>query len=76
MMQMTRDTLLRDILAAYPWLKEEAIRRDSRFRAADTMVGRMLLKKATIADAAKYTGLTEEAVIREIENVIREHENA
>ena len=73
-MEFTQDTLLKDILAQYPWLKEEAIRQDDRFKMLDSPLGRILLKKATIADASKYSGFPAEEIIGEIQRMIQRHQ--
>ena len=67
------DTKLTDILAAYPWLKEEAMKLDKRFQMLDSPLGKMLLKKATISDASRYTGFGVEEIIAQITQMIAHH---
>ena len=55
-MKLTEETMLKDIMAEYPWLKGEAIKLDERFKLLDSPLAKMLLRKATIADASKRTG--------------------
>ena len=73
MMTIREDTPLRDILAVYPWLIDEAVRLDDRFRLLKTPIGRMLLKKATVADASARTGFPSHQIIAEITKMIEAH---
>ena len=62
-----------DIMAAYPWLKGEAIALDERFRLLDSPLARILLKKATILDASKRTGYPVQEIIAEINKMVDKH---
>ena len=75
MMTIREDTPLRDILAVYPWLIDEAVQLDDRFRLLKTPIGRMLLKKATVADAAKYLKRPASRLLSRLEGVIRNYES-
>lgn len=55
-MEINRNTKLNDILIKYPWLPDELIKLDSRFKIIKTPIGKMMLKNATIADAVQKTG--------------------
>lgn len=70
---LTEETPLKDIMAAYPWLKDEAIRLDARFKLLDSPLAKMLLKKATIADASKRTGFPAKDIISEITKMVENH---
>lgn len=72
-MQLTKDTKLKDILAAYPWVIDDAAAIDSRFRALNSPLGRALIGRSNIADAAKKVGVTPEEVIEKIEELIANH---
>ncbi|MBR4359846.1 MAG: hypothetical protein IKP32_04445 [Clostridia bacterium] len=72
-MEIRENTRLADLLAAYPWLPEAAVKIDDRLKIVNTPLGRMLIKKYTIADISKRTGYAAEDIIREIQKVIDEH---
>ena len=65
-MEINRNTKLNDILIKYPWLPDELIKLDSRFKIIKTPIGKMMLKNATIADAVQKTGLQEDVLITEL----------
>ena len=72
-MKLTQETKLKDILAAYPWLIDEAVKLDGRFRALRSPLGKLLIAKADIAEAARRTGIDAQTIIENIEGMIRSH---
>ena len=52
-MEINENTRLKDILAAYPWLPEALIQIDGRFKLINNPIGKMLIRTATVEDAAK-----------------------
>ena len=72
-MEINRNTKLNNILAEYPWLPDELIKLDSRFKIIKTPIGKMMLKNATIADAVQKTGLQEEVLITALTKIIASH---
>ncbi len=72
-MNLTEKTKLKDILAAYPWLIDEAVKIDGRFRALRSPLGRLLIAKADIAEASRRTGIDTDEIIRAIEDMIQNH---
>lgn len=72
-MRLAKDTRLKDILAAYPWLIDEAVKIDGRFRALRSPLGRLLIAKADIAEASRRTGIDSDAIISAIEEMIQNH---
>ena len=72
-MNFTKDSLLKDILAAYPWLQEELLKKDERFKLLMSPLGKMFMKKATVADLGKKAGRSPEELLSELELVIKEH---
>ena len=50
-MEINKNTKLSDILAEYPWLPDELIKIDGRFRIVKTPVGKMMLKKERIQNS-------------------------
>ena len=73
-MEFTKDTKLLDILDAYPWLKEELPKKDSRFALLDSALGRMFLKKATIGDLSSKAGISADILIEELQAMLDAHE--
>ena len=73
-MKLTKNTKLRDLLAAYPWLIDEAVKIDRRFSALRSPLGKMLISRADIAEAGRCTGIDPDVIIENIENMIRNHE--
>ncbi|MBR1585647.1 MAG: hypothetical protein IJ662_08920 [Clostridia bacterium] len=73
---ITADTRLQDIIDAYPWLKGEAIQLDERFKLLDSPLAKMLIRKATVADASKRTGFPTDQIIAEINKMIDRHAGA
>ncbi len=72
-MELTKDTKLKDLLAVYPWLIDEAVKIDGRFRALRSPLGRMLIARADIAEASRRTGVGTDEIIRAIEEMIANH---
>ena len=74
-MDFNENTRLSDIIAAYPWLPETVAKMDERLRIVNTSIGRMLMKKATLADAARKSGYSVEQLIEELNKLIAAHES-
>ena len=68
--KITENTKVKELLEDYPWLLDEAIKLDERFKMVNSPMGRMLLKKATLIDLAKLGNLNVEDVVKEIEKMI------
>ena len=60
-------------MAEYPWLPDELIKLDRRFKIIKTPIGKMMLKNATIADAVQKTGLQEDVLVTELKKIIASH---
>ena len=73
-MELTKDTKLKDILKEYPWLIDEAVKLDGRFKALRSPLGKLLLAKADVAEASRRTGIDAQEIIDNIEAMIRAHE--
>lgn len=72
-MDLSRDTKLRDLLAAYPWLVDEAVKIDKRLGVLRSPLGRALIRRADVAEAARRMGVPSEEVIRKVEELIEKH---
>ena len=73
-MEINEQTKLRDILAAYPWLPDALIQMDARFRIINNPIGKVLIRTATVADAAKKAGYPASQVLEELKKLIERHE--
>ena len=56
-MMITKDTKLADLLQEYPWLKSEVMQISDKFKMLNTPVGKIMLKKATVAEMSKKSGI-------------------
>lgn len=72
-MEITKDTRLDDLIAQYPWLKEEMAKVNEKFKMLNTPVGKIMLGKATIAEMSKKSGMEAEAIIERIMEIIENH---
>ena len=73
-MEFNENTKLADILAAYPWLPDEAVKLDKRLEVINNPLVKMFIRRATLADASKRSGYPVDEIIREMQKLIDEHE--
>ena len=73
-MEFNENTKLADILAAYPWLPDEAEKLDKRLEVINNPLVKMFIRRATLADASKRSGYPVDEIIREMQKLIDEHE--
>ena len=73
-MEINEQTRLKDILAAYPWLPEALMQIDGRFKIINNPIGKMLIRTATVEDAAKKAGYPVGQVMEELKKLIAKHE--
>ena len=73
-MTINSNTKLADILAAYPWLLDELVKVNDKFKMVKTPVGKIMLKKATVADMSRKSGMDETVLIEKLNEMIRSHE--
>ena len=73
MMEITKETKLADLLAQYPWLKEEMAKVNDKFKMLNTPVGKIMLGKATIAEMGKKSGMDTDVIISKIKELIGSH---
>ena len=78
-MIIDENSKLTDILAAYPWLLDELGRTEPRAKPflamMNTPLAKGMLKKATVADAAKYLKRPASRLLAKLEGVIRSYES-
>ena len=73
-MIITKDTKLKDIQAEYPTILEELKKEEPKVEFFETFAGRMMLKKATLADVSKMAGVPVELLIQGLEETIEKIE--
>lgn len=67
---ITSETQLKDLFAAYPTLKKELAARYTPFKMLNSPLGKLILKKATIASAGERSGLGEKKLIAMIKEIV------
>lgn len=70
-MNITKETKLKDILSEYPWLKEEMVKVNDKFKMLNTPVGKIMLAKADIEEMSKKSGMDTELIIKKITELIK-----
>lgn len=73
MISITKDTKLIEILRAYPWLKDELIKVNEKFKLLNTPLGKIMVKKATISDMSKKSGIDTDKIILKLREMIASH---
>lgn len=72
-MMITKDTKLADLLQEYLWLKSEVMQISDKFKMLNTPVGKIMLKKATVAEMSKKSGIAEDQIIQKLTELIEKH---
>ena len=73
-MDINKETKLSDIIAQYPWLKEELARVNEKFKMLNSPIGKIMMGKATIAEMSKRSGMEAESIIDKLEELIKNHQ--
>ena len=73
-MEITKETKLADLIAQYPWLKEEMAKVNEKFKMLNSPIGKIMMGKATIAEMSKKSGMEVEAIIGKIKELISKHQ--
>ena len=73
-MDINKETKLSDIIAQYPWLKEEKARVNEKFKMLNSPIGKIMMGKATIAEMSKRSGMEAESIIDKLEELIKNHQ--
>lgn len=72
-MKITKETKLKDLLAAYPWLKEEAVKINKKLSILNTGLGQRLIGELDIAALSQKSGKDIQSIITKIEQMIDNH---
>lgn len=62
-----------DLIAQYPWLKEEMVKVNEKFKMLSSPVGKLMMGKATIAEMSKRSGMDDDTIISRINELITYH---
>ena len=71
-MEITIETKLSDLLAVYPWLKEELPKVNPKFKMLNTPMGKIMIGKARIAEMSKKSCMDENLLMAELQRLINE----
>ena len=74
-MEIAKETKLADLLTEYPWLKEEMVKVNEKFKMLSSSVGKLMMGKATIAEMSKRSGMDDDTIISRINELITNHTN-
>ena len=69
-MDITKETKLADLFAAYPWLKDEMTKISDKFKLLNSPLGKVMLKKATISEMSKKSGMDADVIIEKLNGMI------
>ena len=72
-MEITKETKLSDLLARYPWLREDLSKVNEKFKMLNTPIGKIMMGKATIDEMSKRSGINPDAIIGKISELIKAH---
>lgn len=72
-MNITKETKLKELLTEYPWLKEEIVKVNDKFRMLNTPMGKIMLGKADIAEMSRKSGMDTDTIISKLTELIRNH---
>lgn len=72
-MNITKETMLKDLLTEYPWLKDEIVKVNDKFRMLNTPMGKIMLGKADIAEMSRKSGMDADTIISKLTELIRNH---
>lgn len=73
MSTITAETRLSDLIAQYPWLKEEMVKVNEKFKMLNSPVGKIMMGKATIAEMSKRSGIEMDVLIGHLNEIIENH---
>ena len=73
-MEINKETKLADLIAQYPWLKEEIVKVNEKFKMLNSPIGKIMMGKATIAEMSKKSGMEEGLIINKLQELIKNHQ--
>ena len=73
-MTYNENTKLSQILGEYAWLEEELPKRYPELKAMDNPAARFMLKRMTVQDASKLSGIPAAQLLQMLGDLIRQHD--
>ena len=71
-MTISKTTKLSELMQAFPWLMDEAVKLDPKFKVLNNPNGKAFMKKSTIEDLAKKADLSPEEILDWIKEQVEE----
>lgn len=72
MLELNRDTKLKDILSAYPHLKTRLTEINPKFSLLNSPIGKVMIGKVTISDMSRRSGMDIHSLIDAIRKLVEE----
>ena len=72
-MEITNKTKLKDLLSEYPWLKEEIVSINDKFKLLHTPLAKVMLGKADIKMMSEKVKIPEDVLIQKLAGIIASH---
>lgn len=73
-MEINKDTMLKDLLNEYPWLKDELTKISDKFKLINSPLGKIMLNKVNIEDISKRSGIDIDTIIAKAKELIKNHQ--
>ena len=65
-----KNTKLKELLKLYPWLIDEAVKLNPKFKVLNNPIGKAFIKNASVADLSKKSHLSEEEIISWLTQIV------
>jgi len=62
-MTISKNTKLSELMKSFPWLMDEAVKLDPKFKVLNNPIGKAFIKNATIEDLAGKAGLSTQEIL-------------
>lgn len=72
-MELTSKTKLKDLLEEYPWLKDEIIKVNDKFKLLHTPVAKVMLGKADLSMMSEKADMDVDVLIEKLKELIASH---
>ena len=73
-MEINKDTMLKDLLNEYPWLKDELTKISDKFKLLNSPLGKIMINKVNIQDISKRSGIDVDTIIAKANELIKNHQ--
>lgn len=72
-MELTSKTKLKDLLEEYPWLKDEIIKVNDKFKLLHTPLAKVMLGKADLSMMSEKAEMDVDVLITKLKELIASH---